>query len=732
MTDEITWAKEEVPYNIFKAKYAKDEHETPEEFCSRVASIIPEEDKHLRAWVKQAMATGTFFFGGRTLFLAGRKNELNVAGSNCYVVPIEGDTIEDIYKANEEIARIFSRGGGVGTDISVLRPCGARVRNAALTSTGAVSFLDLINTTGEVISQNGRRGAIMVSIDCSHPDVEKLLDIKEAGDRLSSMNVSIKFDDAFMLAVRNDDNYELHFHVDATGEDIKKTIRARDFFDRFCRCQWDWGDPGALFVDRFNDWNLLSGYDDYKVLTTNPCGEVPLAPWGSCNLGSINVAKFVRKDKTFDFAGFSIAVQNAVKALNYAIDYSYDKQPFDMNRKYIDDWRPIGLGIFGYADALILMGLKYGDNKALGFTGTLFETMRNAAIYSSAVLARDYGPFGKYNYELTKSCSMYESLSEECKTYIERHGLRNGQLISIAPTGSISLLAGLYTGGCEPVYKLRYTRTTHKLEDAGKSFNIYSRSVQEVLERDGVSLDTPIEEIKRRYPYMIESHEVDAKARVMTQAIMQKFVDSSISSTVNLPESATVDDIKTIYTKAWESGCKGITVFRDGCKRGNILGLTSAKEKPLIMHDSIKPEPRGNIRALSGKTYTIKKDDRKIYVTINWKDGKMFEIFINSEYNREELAGLTRMISLAMRCGISIESIIDQLFRLDPDSLGFSVGEIINEAYSLDDNHAPAVQYVETKQENAEFTCPNCGSHDVQLTGHCWQCNACGSGGCQT
>ena len=266
--EEVLWAKDEVAYNVFRAKYAKDDMESPAMFCQRVASIC---DESIRDRVECLLANGAFFFGGRTMYLAGRKNEINAAGSNCYVVPIEDDTIEAIYEANKHMARIFSKGGGVGTDISILRPRNAKVNNAAKSSTGAVSFLDLFNETGNVISQHGRRGATMVSIDCSHPDIEELLDTKMKGDRLQSMNVSIKFTDEFMTAVDCDKPYTLKFDVKSTGEHIEKTIKAREFFKKFCECQWNWGDPGALFIDRFNEYNLLSGYDNFHILTTNPC-----------------------------------------------------------------------------------------------------------------------------------------------------------------------------------------------------------------------------------------------------------------------------------------------------------------------------------------------------------------------------------------------------------------------------------------------------------------------------
>ena len=727
--EEVLWAKDEVAYNVFRAKYAKDEMESPAMFCQRVAGIC---DESIRDKVECLLASGTFFFGGRTMYLAGRKNEINAAGSNCYVVPIEDDTIEAIYEANKHMARIFSKGGGVGTDISILRPRNAKVNNAAKSSTGAVSFLDLFNETGNVISQHGRRGATMVSIDCSHPDIEELLDTKMKGDRLQSMNVSIKFTDEFMTAVDCDKPYTLKFDVKSTGEHIEKTIKAREFFKKFCECQWNWGDPGALFIDEFNDYNLLSGYDNFHILTTNPCAELPLGAWGSCNLGSINLAKFVdMKDGKFCLGSFIDTVHVAVRALNDALDYSYDKQPYEENRKYTRDWRPIGLGVFGYADMLVELGLEYGSDKALAFTRKLFHCLANEAVKASALLCKDYfNTFGEYDYDKTADSKFFQSLDDDTKKCVKEHGLLNGQLISIAPTGSISLLAGRYTGGCEPIYKLYYERTTHKLEEQGKTFRVFSHSIENLLVRNELPMDTSAEDIKKMFPYVVESHDVEPIRRILTQATMQKYVDNSISSTVNLPESATPDDIFAIYDAAWQVGCKGITVFRDNCARGNILGLSKKEEKPTILHDSLKPERRGDIGTLVGKTYTqVMGDGTKLYITVNWKDDKLFEIFVNSERHKDEVDGITRLISLSMRCGVSIDAIIKQLFKLNADSVGFAVGMTLNDAYTLD-SHEPIIQEVEVEDRPREMECPECHSKNVKLSGHCWQCDSCGASGC--
>ena len=380
---------------------------------------------------------------------------------------------------------------------------------------------------------------------------------------------------------------------------------------------------------------------------------------------------------------------------------------------------------------LVELGLEYGSEKALEFTRKLFHCLTNEAVKASALLCQDYfNTFGEYDYDKTADSKFFQSLDDDTKECVKEHGLLNGQIVSVAPTGSISLLAGRYTGGCEPIYKLYYERTTHKLEEQGKTFRVFSHSIEDLLVRNELPMDTSAEDIKKMFPYVIESHDVEPIRRILTQATMQKYVDNSISSTVNLPESATPDDIFAIYDAAWQAGCKGITVFRDNCARGNILGLSKKEEKPTILHDSLKPERRGDIGTLVGKTYTqVMGDGTKLYITVNWKDDKLFEIFVNSERHKDEVDGITRLISLSMRCGVSIDAIIKQLFKLNADSVGFAVGMTLNDAYTLD-SHEPIVQEVEVEDRPREMECPECHSKNVKLSGHCWQCDSCGASGC--
>lgn len=577
------WYDNEISRGILAAKYYHEGETTPQQFIDRVSSIFKGD---FRERMKKYITDGDFSPAGRTLYAAGSRGKFKVSMSNCYILPSPEDNLESIFHSNYEIARIFSYGGGIGINISNLRPAGSRVHNVARTSTGAVSFMKIFNTTGEVISQNGRRGAQMVGLNCSHPDIYEFLHIKQNEEKLSSMNISILFTDEFMEAVRDDKEYTLRFHVESTGENIERTIRARDFFREFCETQWDWGDPGALFSDRLNDYHLLAGYDEYQIEITNPCGEFGGNAYNACNLGSINLynmiddkfgnAPFLNEEK------FKQAVYDGIIALDEIVSYGYETQPLDENRTCIDDWRSLGLGLFGVADALVAMKLAYGSREASAFMENVMKIMLLSALRSSCDRAKMKGTFGCYRREATEKSPIIQmvkeldgGLYEDIRTY----GLRNGTLLAIAPTGTISLLMGSFSGGCEPLYKISYERSTHKMEEVNGSFRVYAHSVKDLLRYHHLPLTLTDDEIREKFPWVIESHDISFMDRVAMQAVMQKYVDNSISSTVNLKNDATPEDIWNIYLAAWESGCKGITVFRDGCRRGNILGVAAKKEE---------------------------------------------------------------------------------------------------------------------------------------------------------
>ena len=745
------WYDNEISMGILERKYLH-KGEKPEQFISRVASIFSDE---LKPKAKKVLEDADFLPAGRTLFGAGYKGERKVSMSNCYVLPTPEDNIESIFDTAKMIARISSYGGGCGLAIDNLRPKDAPVNNSAMTSTGAVSFLNIFDVTGGTIGQNGRRAALMVGLRCDHPDIEEFLRIKQDGSKLASMNISIKFTNEFMEAVEKNQPFKLTYDSPETGH-IEKTIDARSFFREFCETQWDWGDPGAIFIDRVRNFNLLSGYPEYKIDVSNPCAEFFGNGGNSCNLGSINIYNVI-KDKFTDHAAVDEdhlreVTDTAVRMLDEILDYGYDMQPLDLNRETIADWRSIGLGVFGLADAFVAMGIRYGSEKSRWVAAEIMEIIMQQALMTSASLAAEKGAFRKFDIEKTLESPVIKAFPE-VRHLIELAGLRNGTLLSIAPTGTISLFAGGFTGGIEPMYKIAYQRTSHSMEDSGKTFTVYARGVADLLKYHGCEDISP-EEAKERFPFLIESHEVPPMERVAFQGIMQDYVDNAISSTVNLPNSATVEEIEEIYMTAWKQGLKGITVFRDGCKRGNILGVSDKPQEEVAPpdYDTIEPkESRREIKIVDGSTVREQTSCvSSMYVTTNKTlDGHVFEVFTNPSGGcKSNINTITRLISLALRSGVKVKKIIDELrankcpacqvLRRQGKDVSLSCSNAIADAMELSMGRkliAPAEPMRKTvgemPQDDGLRECPECHKHTLRPEAKCWTCDNCGYNACE-
>ena len=673
------WFKNPLSIKIMENKYLHSDEKSVEDFLFRVCNIFSEE---LKFKAFNLMLKGSFFPGGRSLYGAGSKGKFNATLSNCYVMPNTGDSLEEIYDSNKEIAKIFKAGGGIGINLSNLRPNGAKTNNAARTSTGAVSFVHLYNTTGSIIGFHGRRGATLIGLDISHPDIEEFIDLRSKYD-LSAMNISCLITDDFMEAVKNKEKFKLHFHVDATGEDIEREVDAAGLYHKICQMNWDYGDPGMLFKTTVDKHNFMEYEPKFKIDICNPCAEYTGPAYNSCNLGSMNLYNYVKDPFTeyscFDLSQFGKDVRTAVDILDEILDYGYDLQPLDENRKIISDWRSIGLGYFGFADALVALGIPYGSKKSVEVAGVITKCLTKAAIDESSRRAQALGSFKNFVKTHVVKSSLLKELG--ATNMVKTRGLRNAQLISIAPTGSLSLLAGSLSSGIEPIFQCQYDRSTHGLEDQKVSFTVSDRAIMDLLKFHNIepgSIST--EEIKERFPFVVEAADIDPLDRVEVQAAMQKYLDNAISSTVNLPESATVEDIENIYMKAWESGLKGITVFRDNCKRASILGFKKDKDKNDRSEEekkectcnckenkmnSIVPISRKGKGPLSGRTYRKRTACVKaLYVTINRdEDGNIFEVFTNKSTHgcSANIATITRMTSLSLRSGVEVETIIKEL-----------------------------------------------------------------------
>ena len=615
--------------------------------------------------VRRLIEERKFLFGGRILANRGLNNDgIKVTLSNCYVITPPEDNIESIFECATKLARTFSYGGGCGVDISKLAPAGAKVHNTAKTTSGAVSFMDLYSMVTGLIGQNGRRGALMISLDCHHPDIENFINIKKDLNKITQANISIRFYDDFMRAVVNDENFDLSFTRPETNETIRKTVRAREIFKLLSDNNWEMGEPGCLFWDRISNYNLLSNTKEFSYAGTNPCAEEPLPAGGSCLLGSINLSEFVKNPFTdnaeFDYEDFKSVVALSVQALNAVLDEGLSLHPLKEQQDSVRDWRQIGLGIMGLADMLIKMGITYGSREAVELCDRIGWTMANYAIKTSARLAKSDGMFSKCNAaEITATQYFINNTNDKTRDMVLEYGMRNSQLLTIAPTGTLSTMLGI-SGGIEPIFANSYTRTTKSLHGEDVAYKVYTPIVEKYMKANGITDDVNLPE------FFITAQGLDYHNRINMQSVWQSHIDASISSTVNLPNETTRDDVLDLYIEAWKSGLKGITVFRDGCARTSIL--TTKDEKKEATDEASKLE-RGVLidvpDNLTYRKYKLATGCGKLYLFVGVdNDGTIYDVFTNTD----GVGGCTintqansRLLSACIRSGVPIEHVIEQL-----------------------------------------------------------------------
>ena len=638
--------------DIWERKY-RYENETFDEWINRVSGGNPE--------IANLIKEKKFLFGGRILANRGLENKgRKISLSNCYVIEPPEDNIESIFDCAKKLARTYSYGGGCGVDISKLSPRGAKVNNAAKETTGSVSFMDLYSMVTGLIGQAGRRGALMLSLSCEHPDLEEFIGIKSDLDRVTKANISIRITDKFMAAVKNKTPFTLSFTRLETGETITKEIDAYEMFHKMCEMNWDYAEPGMLFWDRINNWNLLSCDDEFEYAGTNPCAEEPLPAGGSCLLGSINIAEFAC-DTGFDFENFKHCVKSSVIALNEVLDEGLPLHPLKEQRESVYDWRQIGLGIFGLADLLIKLGIKYGSPEAIDLCDMIGHTMADMAIKTSAVLAKKYGVYPKYKPEAVEQSAFYsKNALGETKELVESFGLRNSQLLTIAPTGSLSTMLGV-SGGIEPIFANYYTRKTESLKGHDEYYKVYTPIVKEYMDKHGLKDDSELP------GYFVTAQTLDYKNRIYMQSVWQSHIDASISSTVNVPNDFTVEQVEGLYMTAWDAGLKGVTIFRDGCKRAGILtikeNVEDIVEKPHRLERGMIIKADDNC---IGKKRTLRTGCGTLHCEAFFDpdNGQLLETYFSKGSSggcNNFMIGLSRMISLAARGGIDVYSIVDQL-----------------------------------------------------------------------
>ena len=609
------WNMDELQKSIWKNKYQyKDE--SFNEWVARISGGNPKIAKLIRE--------RKFLFAGRILANRGLyRDNIKVTYSNCYVLQPPEDNIESIFDTAKNLARTFSYGGGVGIDISRLRPNGAAVHNAAKTTSGAVSFMDLYSMTTGLIGQKGRRGALMISMDISHPDIEEFIDVKTDLQKVTKANISVRISDEFMEAVKNKETYTCKFIVQSTKEEIIKEVNAYDLFMKLVKNNWDYAEPGILFWDNIKKHHLMSEDKEFAYSGVNPCAEEPLPSGGSCLLGSINLAEFVIQpfgtSATFDSNKFKACVRESVIALNQVLDEGLDLHPLQEQKISVDKYRQIGLGVMGIGDMLIKMNMRYGSDKSIDLCKFIARTMLNEAVKQSSLLAKEYGPFKEYKKEaILKSKFFNDNIDNDIKELVKLYGLRNSQLLTIPPTGSISTMLGI-SGGIEPIFNISYIRKTESLHDEDVYYKVYTPIVKEYMDLKSITDEKDLPDI------FVTAMNLDYEDRIKMQQAWQQYIDASISSTINLPYETTVEDVYEIYIEAWKHNLKGVTIFRDGCKRSGVL----INEKP-------KDEKEEN---------DLKEE---ICVTEDDKNEK----FICPECGNEQMAN-TGGCSICLKCGYS-------------------------------------------------------------------------------
>ena len=678
--------------------------------------------------VAQLIVDKKFLFGGRILSNRGIKDR-GVTYSNCYVIQPPEDSIEGIYETAMKLARTFSYGGGCGIDISNLREKDAEVHNAAKTTSGAVSFMPVFEQTARVIGQNGRRGALMISMECDHPDIHDFIDAK-LDNKLEKCNISVRMGDKDM------ENRE-------------------DVLQHIARNNWDWAEPGILYWDTITEYNMLNKFEDFEYAGVNPCAEEPLPAGGSCLLGALNLSAFVEapfsKTPAFNLPEFKSAVRIAIRALNDVLDEGLPLHPLPEQRETVRDWRQIGLGIMGFGDMLLMMNCNYDEQRALELIDLIGKTLVDTGLNESAKIAADIDAFPKCNVHKLLDSNFIKwhkqkgNISEQTLHLINEHGLRNSQLFTIAPTGSISNMIGV-SGGVEPIFATHYTRKTESLHGEDVVYNVYTPIVQYMLD------NKIIDELQVK---MISTAQtINPFDRVQVQGKWQEYIDASISSTVNLKEDTSEDTIFQLYVAAWQCGCKGLTVYRAGCKKEGVLTVDKPKEEkpPVTPHRVEIPIVDTDINNCTAHGTKIITGCGSLWITAYFHNetGQLCHIFLDKGSKggcNSFMIGLSRLISLAGKKGATVNEIIDQLNSVpacpayatrtatkgDTSPGKCCPSAIANALKQLNNNfvinHIFEQHPIEEPKENNKPKCPICGK-DLAHTGGCITCFECGYSKC--
>ena len=734
-------------------------------------SLAAPEDEALRPEVEArflaALEGFRFLPAGR--ITAGAGTDRNVTLFNCFVMGTIPDDMSGIFESLKEAALTMQAGGGIGYDFSTLRPKGAAVKGVGADASGPLPFMDCWDSMCRTIMSAGsRRGAMMATMRCDHPDIEAFIDAKQEAGRLRMFNLSVLVTDAFMAAVEADGAWDLVFDGVVYG-----TVPARELWDRIMRGTHACAEPGVIFIDRINRRNNLHYCE--TISATNPCGEQPLPPYGACLLGSINLTRFIADpfgdEARFDAEAFSRTVEAAVRMMDNVIDVS--RFPLEEQRREALAKRRIGLGVTGLADALIMMKAHYGSERARELAGTWLARLRRQAYLASIRLASEKEVFPLFDRDAYLAGESVAELDDDVRQALGRHGIRNALLTSIAPTGTISLFASNISSGLEPVFAFSYTRHVLMPDGSRRSEEVVDYAVR--LWRHLRGEDAPLPD------YFVGAEDLRPGDHVALQAVVQKYIDSSISKTINVPEDIPFEDFKDVYLEAYRSGCKGCTTYRPNDVTGSVLEAAPKDDAQpeLALDDTPAATPDGPMEtggvirltrpldrpeALPGATYKLRwpESDHAIYVTINdtVRDGRRcpFEVFINSK-NMDHYAwtlGLTRMISAVFRRGGDVSFVVEELKAVfDPRGGSWMNGRYVPSLLAalgdVLEGHMKTIGFIPADEADLALagggkggaaaailpgpgasarTCPRCGMPGLRAQEGCDMCTSCGYSKC--
>ncbi len=745
----------ELAADVLRSKYLAPNEQGPMHMWSRIAralSSVEKTDADKEYWYNQflnLLFDFKFVPGGRVMHGAGREEaKRRPTLSNCYVIPIEEDSLEGIYRCISESAVVYRTGGGVGTDLSILRPEGASVNATIDHSPGATAFMNLFSESTNTVSQAGRRGALMLTIRVDHPDVEKFITIKNDPRRIKVQhaNISVLLTHEFMKAVIDDTDFELKWN----GKVYRK-VKAKELWFKIIKNAHASAEPGIIFWDTMKDFHNVEYAN--PLTSTNPCGEQPLASFTACNLGNINLAKFVDEEGNFMYNELAEVTRISTRFMDNVVEYNMDNHALDKIKKAVASDRRIGLGITGLADALVLMKIKYDTQEALDATEKIMRVIRDESYKTSVELGKEKGVFPLYQWEGYSKSKFIQSLPSEIQESIKKHGIRNSTVITMPPVGTGSIVAET-SSGIEPIFCTSYRRKVKNHDgDTYTEYKVYHPLVKKLF-GDDVNLPD----------YVVTAHDIDPYFRVKMQGVIQKYVDSSISSTVNLAENVSVETVADIYLTAYKAGLKGITVYREGSREGILQTEEFAKKQEsgkTHAAEAAKPKgPRERPAVTFGITERVKTGEGTLYVTINEDETGICEVFSTIGKAGGNAAAqseaISRLISLTLRSGIEPREVVKHLKGISgptpvwsgdggqilstPDAIGKVLERYIENREQLRhvQKAAPTALKAMTGVPKKSITndgpksstaCPECGTN-VEHVGGCVLCQNCGWSKC--